>query len=48
MFSFKEVCFVAAGVFFIYFFEYATLFTQFNYILPHSVQGTEQKRNYIE
>ena len=49
MFSFKEVCFVAGGVIFIFFFFFNTLrYSHSFYILPHSVQETEQKRNHIE
>ena len=46
MFSFKEVCFVAGGVISIFF--YTLRYSQSFYILPHSVQETEQKRNHIE
>lgn len=48
MFSFKEVCFVAGGVIFIFFFFNTLRYSHSFYILPHSVQETEQKRNHIE
>ena len=49
MFSFKEVCFVAGGVIFIFIFFFSTLrYSHSFYILPHSVQETEQKRSHIE
>ena len=44
MFGFKEVCFVAGGVDFLSKLRYSRSF----YILPHSVQGTEQKSNHIQ
>ena len=45
MFGFKEVCFVAGGVDFKLRYVIHTFSMSF---LPHSVQGTEQKRNHIE